>query len=252
MKKYLLFIFASFLLCVYSNMVYPQCIPNPNNTNLITPDTTTNFVNGTVGVPYVQDVFIHPPTDTLVTVGSLTVTAHIDSITLVTFTNIPPGLSLVCNPSSCTYYGGVSGCLSINGVPTTAGYYPLDAIIISYGSIFNGTIPITQQDTIEAYHITIGTSGIFNPSSGSFFVTQLGPNPSVSNLSFILNSSFKTVANFNVYNILGSSVMSKSADIVPGENKITIPLKSFADGVYLLNISDGKKSITRRFVVDNK
>jgi Secretion system C-terminal sorting domain len=254
MNKKLLTVF--FLLFIFLNIhkSLSQCVPNPNNTNLIAPDTITNFASGTVAIPYTQIVYVHPPIDTTVTVGTLTIHVNpVDSIVLNNISNLPPGLSTACNPSGCSYPGGMSGCMAITGTPTTAGMYQLSIDITAYGKEATTGFAIFYQFTIQSYHININVnSGIQAYSQSNFQLLEFGPDPVQEHLSLKMNSPVLTNADFSVTNILGKNVYSKQMSLKQGVNTIDYNAKNLSPGVYLVSLKHEPFVLTRRFVIGGK
>lgn len=256
MKKNILCLFALVIIVSQfaSNRVIAQCTPDPTNTALITPDTTTNFVSGTVGQPYTQVVYVHPPDDTTANVppiGMVTVTNIV--ITVDNISNLPPGLTVACNPASCAFNGGVSGCLLISGTPTTAGLYNLSVNITTNGDaiIFGNPVPVSQQDTIESYRILINPdpSGIntnYNPEV--FEILNINTSGS-SDISVKVNAPSKMRSQFQVIDLIGKTAVESSYELSKGINNINIPSGSLKSGIYLLKVTGNSKAVTGRFVV---
>ena len=251
MKKLLLVI----ILCssAFLNRTFAQCTPDPANMTLITPDTTTNFVAGTVGIPYSQIVYVHPPTDTIVDYMGFPVPVTLDSIVLVQVFNLPPGINYLCNPASCVFPAGVSGCISIEGTPTTAGLYPLEVRIVTYGKI-NGTFPVTQADTIQSYRILINVNASVNSltQNANFEIIKSGPNPAAGNFTFSVNTPVKMDADFEIFNIIGKKVFTEPVSLKAGENTISHSTRSLAAGVYIFTLKNESRTLTGRFVVGGK
>ncbi len=245
---------AALSFCFTTVFALGQCTPDPNNTTLISPDTVTNLASGTVGTPYTQVIYVHPPDDTTAVVLGNPVTVDVTNITLDNLGNLPPGLTYSCNPSNCVFAGGTSGCVLISGTPTTAGNYALQAIITTNGTIFLGTVPVSQTDTIFAYHINISpnTSGVISQNGSNFQLTESGPNPAKDFYQFTFNSPLATNASLQVFNILGKKVIEKNQEIKPGENTVNLYTKNLAAGIYVYTLKNGPYSLTRRFVVAGK
>jgi hypothetical protein len=228
-----------------------QCTPIPSNTALITPDTITNFVSGTVGQPYTQIIYIHPPDDTSANVppfGNINVT--VVNITLDNVGNLPPGLSYVCNPANCVYPGGVSGCAVISGTPTVPGMYVLDIAITSNGTvtIIGQTIPVSQQDTIQSYRIVVdpAASGIAQFESGAGL--QIGPVlAGPGGLTVYLESAMAGPVEWAVYDMTGRLVFAQVAGVVPGPNTVLLPAHAPGPGLYVLSARTATGAATKRF-----
>jgi hypothetical protein len=230
-----------------------QCTPIPTNTALITPDTVTNFVSGTVGQPYNQVIYIHPPDDTTANVppfGNINVT--VTNITLDNVGNLPPGLSYVCNPASCIYPGGVSGCAVISGTPTLAGTYVLDIAITANGTvvIIGQTIPVAQQDTIQSYRIVVdpAASGIAQAEHGAGLqIGQVVAGPG--GLTVYLESAVAGPVEWAVYDMSGRQVLGQAAAVVPGANAVGLQASPPGPGIYLLTARTAGGTATKRFAV---
>jgi hypothetical protein len=254
MNKKLLLVILFFIL-INNSKSFSQCTPNPNNTNLISPDTTTNLVSGTVAIPYSQIIYIHPPTDTSVMYQGIPVNINpLDSIVLNAVGNLPPGLSYACNPANCSFPGGTSGCIAITGTPTTAGFYPLNVYITSYGKLAGIGFAIFQADTLESYHININVnSGIASYDQNSNFqLLEFGPDAVQEKLNLKINSPVSANADFSVFNILGKSVYSKTASLNQGINTISFNTKNLSAGVYILTLKKDPYVLTRKFVIGGK
>lgn len=255
MTKKILSVISLFFIFLNVNRSFSQCIPNTGNTALITPDTTTNFASGTDGVAYSQIVYVHPPTDTTAVVAGFPVTVDpVDSIVLNSITNLPPGLSYVCNPSNCVFLGGVSGCIAITGTPTTPGYYQLQIIITAYGKIQGTSFAVFATDTVNAYHININVNASvpqINQNS-NFQLLEIGKNQVPDFMTLKMNSPVLTSADFSIFNILGKNVYSKPALLKQGINSIDFSTKNLSPGVYILTLKKEPYVLLRRFVIGGK
>ncbi len=118
----------------------PTCSLNPtfiaSNKVGVYPDSATNFISGTVGVPYVQNITVKVPKDT--TSSSITFCFNRFELTSPSTNNygLPPGLMIgsstpavangtVNGAPSLKFAGNANNCASIYGTPTTAGSYTL-------------------------------------------------------------------------------------------------------------------------------
>ena len=252
MNKKLLILTCLFFITL--NKSFSQCTPNPSNTALITPDTTVNLASGTVGIPYSQIIYIHPPSDTSVLYNGIPVNIDpVDSIVLDAVGNLPPGLSYACVPANCSFPGGTSGCIAITGTPTTAGFYPLNVYITSYGKIAIIGFAIFQADTLESYHININVnSGIASYQNSNFQLLEFGPAPAGEKMNIKMNSPVNTNADFSVFNILGESVYNKTTNLNQGINTIDFSTKNLSPGVYILTFKKDPYVLTRKFVIGGK
>lgn len=118
-----------------SNYSQAQCSPNTTYTSPgIYPDT---MPEGTVGIPYAEDITFVLPTDTS---GFDFINFEIVSISL------PVGLNWVCNNNAngCNYNPQVSqyGCVHVSGTPLLAGDYNVTVSVMATLEVV-GTFPST-------------------------------------------------------------------------------------------------------------
>lgn len=251
MKKFYTLLFT--IVLFGSAKINAQCAPVPNNYALITPDTITNFVSGVVGQPYTQVVLIHPPTDTTVVTPFSPNPIQVDDIEieLLSFSNLPPGLTNQCNPSNCVYVGGTSGCSLISGTPTVAGTYQLEAIIAESGTILGGSISVGPiNDTIQAYRITILPSGVgINELEKDLSFLNISPSLTNQNTEIQFNSLSGTQTSISVSNSLGQTVSSQKINTKSGINSFDINTTALNNGVYIVSLQNKNQKITGRFLV---
>jgi len=240
-------------LAVAGPSAWSQCTPNASNTALITPDTVTNFVSGVVGQPYMQVVYLHPPNDTTTNVPPFgNITVNVTNITLDAVDNLPPGLAYACNPGTCIYPGGVSGCALISGTPTMAGTYVLDIAITSNGTvtIIGNTIPVSQQDTIQSYRIIIDppATGIAaagtSPADAILFV-QDGP----AGIEATVHLAASQDVDASVTDLAGRTLYSDRLAVPSGTHPLLLPAPSPAPGIYVLTVRTASGLLTRKFAV---
>lgn len=249
MKKLLLSVVAIFAFCVQQSSA--QCIPDPNITIPgIYPDSATGLAPGVVNTPYSEVIQIRVPLDT----SLLGVQIVVDSITLISTSNLPPGLSSACNPTSCKFLGGTNGCILIDGTPNTAGSYQMKAVTSTRAHTLIGSFQLPAQiDTIDYYIITIaGPNSINNINSGRFEMLQNEPNPfsSITNITF--NTPIESSLEFKVFNLLGKEVMRKTIITEAGKNVLKLEANDFTPGVYMYSLSNGVRTFTKRMIVSKK
>ena len=199
------------------------------------PDTTTNFVNGTVGVPYVQELQFKVPLDAT-DVNPLLVGATIQSFTVTAVNGLPPGLSYACNTSNCTFNGGSVGCALLSGTPTTADSYEVSIEV--NGVVMFGPITANAPYTFVGYEIVIGTLGeielVYNPF-------KVVPNPANDKINIQGLSKFN-VTGIEITNMDGKVMRTMDAT---GVASMEVSLDGFANGIYFVNVnhSNGKEVV---------
>lgn len=193
------------------------------------PATATPLPNATESSPYSSSIQISVGTsfNGVVTITDATVTA---------ITGLPTGLTYSLNPTSGVIVGGADGCFLITGTPVSgsAGSYTVTANISANTSF--GVFPV-----VGTWPLTVdGTTGIKSFNSISNF--HISPNPATSEL-FI--SSASHVGKIQIIDALGKVVMTHDANYA---SQTTINIVDLSKGVYFLQVNDGNKLSTRKFI----
>ena len=229
----------------------PTCSIDPTfHSEGIWPDSALNFVSGTVGHPYLQNVTVKIPYDTVTSSGTFHY-SHVDLQASSSNWGLPPGLSLTGTPTTFKFPGNDSSCMMIYGTPTTAGLYPLTFVLKVYSTETGNSFALTTE-TIGYYHITINASaGIEKNSANSAFqVMQNNPNPVVNNSTAVkFTTPADGKAKMSVYNITGQKIADKEIVAQRGDNNYDFDATTLENGLYLYSVEfNGQKQI-RRMVV---
>ncbi|MFM2156307.1 MAG: hypothetical protein RL516_1056 [Bacteroidota bacterium] len=250
MKKIITLI-ASFVI-LGSNIALSQCTPNTAITQPgIFPDSATGLTPAIVNQPYVQDMQLKVPVDTVVNIGPLPITVPITSIELVSFSGLPAGLSYTCNPANCIFPGGSNGCVAITGTPTVAGIYQITAITKTTATIFG--VPNSQFDTLNYYYMTVSTTaGLSEAGVPTLTMSQNMPNPTEDFTTIIYNLPNSGEVEFYMHNMIGKEVYHRTYNGDQGENVLKLDVRDFTPGVYMYSISINGESVTKRMVISKK
>ncbi|HWY38265.1 MAG TPA: T9SS type A sorting domain-containing protein [Bacteroidia bacterium] len=217
----------------------------------IWPDSAINFVSGTVGVPYSQNVTIVIPYDTVTSLGTYHY-SHVNLKTNITSPanyGLPPGLSLAGTPSTFIFPGNDSSCIIIYGTPTTPGLYHLTFKLDVYFTEFGNSFPYTTQ-TLTYYKININPAvGIATNSSYGFQVMQNMPNPVHDNTSIKFTSGVEGKAKFAIYNLAGQKIAEKEVTAQRGENSFDFDSTPLESGMYLYSLEMNHQKQCRRMVI---
>ncbi len=234
----------------------PTCSLNPtfihNHGEGIWPDSALNFVSGTVGQPYQQNITVNVPLDT--TVSGFTCTYSYFELNAPSGSSnygLPPGLNLACTAHpNWQFPGNDSTCMIIYGTPTTPGTYSLTFVIGVYCTQIPGTALSTK--TLSYYKIIINAAtGIeTNVVNSVFNVMQNSPNPVVNNTTAVkFTTPTDGKAKMSVFNITGQKIVDKDILVQRGENSYDFDATTLENGIYLYSIEfNGQKQI-RRMVV---
>ncbi len=229
-----------------------QCTPDPLVTSGISPDTATGLNVAYTGQSYSQVITFVVPQDT--TVSGATVT--IDRIDLDAVTGLPTNFTYGCNPASCSFAGGTSGCVDLYSTtdPTTPqiGSYPLTIETTPYVLIFGS--PVSQgTTTYDGYYLVIedgATAGLSQVQEGQMKSLIAYPNPTSGNTTIEFAMGYSSEVVFNVTNLLGEVVETQKLAATKGLNTIQLDASAMPNGIYLYTISDGKNSIAKKLTVN--
>lgn len=257
----------------------PTCSLNPtfiaSNKVGVYPDSATNFISGTVGQPYVQNVTVKVPKDT--TSSGVTFCFNRFELTTPTANNygLPPGLnfgssnsavatgSVINGAPAFVFPGNANNCASIYGTPTVAGTYTLSLKVTpfltpSFGAcsstpnVNGGSGSLTSPQTLNYYIITIAPAvGVQELKNDRMSLSQNFPNPSslTTDIKFYVEGNDD--ATITVYNMLGDMASSQTIKTVVGENKVTINTSELAAGTYIYTLKYKGATATKRMIVLN-
>lgn len=253
MKKLLLFVSIAMLTTITASA---QCTPGANFgdstygvwcdcTDVVEGmDTMTYFPNGTVGVPYSEDMNFKVPATVTPEIDLTYAGSPINYFDVTGVTGLPPGITYGCNTSSCNYLGGDNGCANLIGIPTTAGVYNVGIEVTGNITITAGgfPIPFNQDIVFDGYRIVIdavaGVSEIITPN---FLVY---PNPAVDAVTLIGMNGVE-VQSINVVNTSGAVV--RSIHDVNNEN-VTIDVNNMEEGIYFIHVETASSKEVIRFM----
>ena len=254
MKKLLLFISITLLTAVSATA---QCTPGANFadstygvwcncTDVVEgQDTITYFPNGTVGVPYSQDMNFKVPEEVTPEISTIGVGSTINYFDVTGVTGLPPGLTYGCNTTSCHYLGGDNGCANLIGIPTTAGVYNIGIEVT--GNIALEIIPgfptnVDQDIVFDGYRIVIdAVAGVSEIISPNFLVY---PNPAINTVNLIGMKGLD-VQSINVMNTSGGSVRSMRN---VNKESVSIDVNNLEEGIYFIHVETTTGIEVIRFV----
>ena len=117
------------------------------------------------------------------------------------------------------------------------------------GNAVNGT-GSTAGDQAVTNEITFTE----NTTSTSAGLAKLGirlntfPNPTVDNLTLMLETEESKDLIVNIYNLEGQKVDSQNVVAQPGENRFQFDVAAYTSGIYFVEITDGANRTSTRFV----
>lgn len=260
---------------IFGSSVFAQatCSLNPvfiaSAKNGIYPDSATNFIQGTVGLPYAQNITVKVPKDTIA-LGQTFCFTRVELSTPAGFSNfnLPPGLNFLSGPTVTNsagvyrYPGNANSCSIISGTPTTAGTWTIQFRVSPYVSLALGSCPNTPNynggsntfsppQTLSYYIIKINpnTVGIKEEISAKSIGLSNSPNPFVNSTSIKFNVQDEAQAKIIVHNMLGQQVYSNTFTTKFGENEFTLSTSDWNSGVYFYTVKYKQYSETKRMIL---
>lgn len=249
MKKLLLAITAVFAF----SFAEAQCTPDAQFTAPgIYPDSATNMMVAYELTAYSQTITNVVPADTCVVIlFPPCTTLSLDSVVVESLTGLPPGLTFQCDNAECQYPGGQSGCAIISGTPPSgsAGTYPLTIQLSAYVGGFG----IANPFTLDYYFIEVlpQVNSVAENESNAFAIKQNKPNPfdDVTSIEYSLTENGKVT--FEVYNLVGELVDSKSINGNKGMNRLQFDGSELSNGAYIYKMTNNGNTITKRMVINH-
>ena len=181
---------------------------------------------------------------------------------------LPAGLCWSTNKSNNTFAGGESGVIAVTGVCTApAGQYKLRIIVtVDAGLVLSGDAeqlahlrynvrvtapgapcpPINKTDTNSAYIATVGVNEVESNISG----LSVSPNPFAGTAHMTFTSEVAGAYTMKMTNLVGAVVSSKEVEITTGANNFEINRAGLSAGIYMVSLSNGQGSVTRKVVVE--
>jgi len=161
------------------------CTPDAQYTkDGIYPDTLVGLPCAEVGVLYQTTITVIVPVDSIYDLGGSigVINATIDSIVVqdntgdgIAVNGLPPGFIKVCNPPSCSWPGGSTGCLLLIGTPSAGdeGTYNIVVEVDAYAlELVPFGNPPVNLEKVDQYNIVISTTA---PPTASVVSTPATP-----------------------------------------------------------------------------
>ncbi|MCC6181986.1 MAG: T9SS type A sorting domain-containing protein [Bacteroidia bacterium] len=279
MKK-IYFTIISIVACLTSvfAQTVPTCSLDPvfisSNKVGVWPDSATNFLSGTVGVPYEQKITVKVPKDT-VSSGLLFCFNRFELTTPTGITNynLPPGLMIgsstaalangtVNGAPSLKFPGNANNCASIYGTPTVAGSYTLALQVApfltpGFGSCpsnpnVNGGSALAAPQILDYYIINISAAtGVIDYENDKMTLGNNYPNPATSSTAIKFYVEGENEATVMLYNTLGEVVAMQTIKTVVGENAVIFNTSTLASGTYVYSLKYKGAVATKRMTVLN-
>lgn len=235
----------------------------------IFPDSATNFIQGTVGVPYVQNITVKVPRDTVSTIKFCFNRFVLSNPTGTVNYNLPPGLNFgsstaavlngtINSAQSLKFPGNANNCASIYGTPTTAGTYTLHLKVDAYGTATLGTCsnsPNVAGGTnistqfLNYYIIKINAATGLQEIGKNTFNLENIPNPFTNSTTIRFFLAEEGMAKLEVHNMLGKLIYTSDINGQLGNNEYIFNAKGLSNGMYFYTIKYKNFSETKRMIL---
>ena len=257
MKKFILFSLSILIsICLFSQQEGSPCTPDAtlqDSVYLIVPDciigdnlpqaySNQNY-NAVIQIKtpeFVGDVIDSAFVDLGLPTGPVDVSGvSVDSITIVSVTGLPTGLSYDCSHSGCTFPGNVVGCVAVSGITSDLGLHDLNIAINGYISFF-GTVydlygTLGDYQYIDCFTIDVSATAnldLYESVSCNY------PNP-FEDKTFIEYTSMENSKNtLYIYDITGKLIFSKVIYSNSGKNSFEFNGQFLDPGVYYYSLDN--------------
>lgn len=251
----------------------PTCSLNPtfisSNKVGVYPDSATNFMPGSVGTAYAQNLTVKVPKDT--TSGPLHLCFNkfvLSTPSSATNYGLPPGLNFYVNSSalqngtvngspSFLFPGNANNCAVIAGTPTASGIYTLHLVVDAYATYSPGSCPATantsggsvvSSQTLNYYIIKIDALGV-NELEKPELNMQTMPNPFSGKTKIRFTLPDQSPVKLTVHNTLGVKVMETTINGQIGENNYQLNAQDWTAGMYFYTVKYRNYSETKRLIL---
>lgn len=246
MKTWILLFFGTMAMMPLSAQV---CQPDTTVQGTgIFPDSATGIPVATVDSFYQQTVTIVAPADTMAVVlpGTPAQKVLIDSIVLDSVFPLPAWLSYQCEPPTCSFAGGSTGCIVFSGTPpdsVSGQTFPISFITRSHGrlQILPNTPLPPQYDTVYNYYALYVQPGVVGISPTALGQMQLYPNPAKEVV--MLSPSVPVGSRWIAFNPLGQTV---------DQGEVTAPyinVSQWPSGMYWVVVRNGEQQFAAKLWV---
>ena len=143
--------------------------------------------------------------------------------------------------------GNSIGCAIITGTPTLAevGTHPLKF----YTNNFVGGQAGGNPYVITTYKIVVVNNTSLNENPKIQVLLQNNPNPFNDKSEIQFSAEDNGIAQFKVYNMIGTVVLQYDIAVKKGLNKLMLDSKDFDSGVYFYSLVNGNNAFTRKMIV---
>lgn len=269
MQKILTILFTSMFLSFGVFAQQPACIPGQisQDTSIILPepfnssDLTGGIDSTCVGLFYEQ-VFTALVPESFPFGGQ---NFSVDSLALDlegAIDGLPNGLDYACNPPNCVFLPDSAGCFVISGTTdasVTPGDFEIDINLNAFNSLLPMSIGISYPDDLGdddlAYIINVSGSDTCGISTATSVLKQnllstISPNPTSDFAELKIDADQAFDLQLTIMDLLGRVHTQRKVTIDAGQNTIPLQLQNMVQGIYFVNLTNGKEFISHKMVIE--
>jgi hypothetical protein len=218
-----------------------------------------------IGKPY-SFVFTVKISDTITVpaIGKI----PLDSLTMATtgaIEGMPAGLSYACSPANCIFRKNTSGCIVIQGTPTTANavrLYPLKITGKAFSSAISFLFPNGYTATFPgdlfpgSYELKLlanndpgcvsATNDLKEVSNFTAF-----PNPTNGKTIITIESSVSDKFEFSLTNMMGQRLETRTLNVQVGTSAFEFDASQLPNGIYMYALSKGSRVVSNKLIVNH-
>jgi hypothetical protein len=205
----------------------------------------------------------------------------VSSLTIDSIGNLPAGTCWVSNKANNTFAGGENGIIYVSGHNTALpGQYKLGIYIHATAGAIT-LPPYTNAETIAnlRYYVRVICPGASTPDidtvngkthafiayspatcsghgvginevNNDLSNVSVVPNPFTTSATVSFNSDVEGTFTVKMVSLLGATVSSKEVNVARGKNEVSIERNNLSTGIYIMSISNGASSITKKVIID--
>lgn len=216
-----------------------------------------------IGQPYSQSVTINIPDTASVPFGGQAFDLAINNVSVPTtgaISNLPAGLTYVCNPPNCVFQKNTLGCILIYGTPTGTLTMPDTADLAIAANISSSSFPIAIPISLPAdiapgahFYIVTHPSGMCIQSTNqipdAIGSISNAPNPFDHSTTITVEAITSGAFRFEVFDLFGKKVYADEMQLISGRNQFTFDAGDLSNGMYFYSIGNQQGRVTKSLVV---
>lgn len=225
--------------------IQAQCVPDTtySGPGFYTNDGDSTLDQAHLNGPYSENVTLYVPNT--YDIGGFNV--NVDSVKIEGITGLPDGIGSACNPTSCFWIGGDTGCVLISGTPSNSAQLGNNPLTISMRYFGLGT-SVTEDVTvfsIELVDTTQSNTSITDLSLNKGL--KIYPNPANNKLNVFFGAE-SDIQDLHIINITGQTVWFNSDD---NKNHFSIDSSKLPVGLYFYRFKTSGDHQSLKLVIEH-